>query len=143
MKLVSNKQAHVTRDGAQSVSFRQGCGLELRRRRTDSADDAHPITAIGKREREMQHDAPHGTFHPDTELGQAFTQCAHLSACALTASSAQAQLPHQLVGGGHQQHAHLVGHEGRAARKFNRKYVRGKTAVQACIVIIVSRRGGL
>ena len=33
----------------------------------------------------------------------------------------RAQLLHQLVSGSRQQHARLVGHEGRAARKYNLK----------------------
>src|ERR1039458_2955864 len=48
-------------------------------------------------------------------LSQPLTQCAHLSARTLTTSGTQAQLLHQHIGGGGEQHAQLVGEEVRTA----------------------------
>src|SRR3569833_2669418 len=116
MKAASDMPAHVSRDGPRSVLFRRVAGLELRGCRANAAGDAHPIISVDERERQMQHDAAHRTLDPDTEPEQAIAQRAHLGACALTSSGAQAQLQHQHISGGGQQHAQLVGHESRATR---------------------------
>src|SRR6266403_310043 len=80
----------------------------------DRTRDPQPISAVGKRDRQMQHNTAHRALDPDTEFEQPLAQRAHLGACTLTTASTQAKLLHQYIGGGGEQHSQLVGEEVRA-----------------------------
>src|SRR5882762_775555 len=86
----------------------------LRGNGADRTRDPQPISAVGKRDRQMQHDTAHRALDPDTEFEQPLAQRAHLGACTLATASTQAKLLHQHVGCGGEQHSQLVGEEVRA-----------------------------
>jgi hypothetical protein len=108
-------RAYVSRDRDQSVEVRQTKWVELRRHGAHRTRNAQPVCAIGKSQRQMQHEAAHGAFNPYAELEQAIAQGADLSAYTLAAEGYQTQLPHQYVSGGSQHHTQLIGQEARAA----------------------------
>ena len=64
-----------------------------------------------ERRRQMQDHAAHRDHHTCAQLQQPFAERPDLSASAVGVCGAQAQLLHQHVSGGGQQHAELVGPE--------------------------------
>src|SRR5207245_300151 len=95
----------------------------LRGSGAEGSGDAPPLRAIGEGARQMQHDATHRALDSRAEFEQTFSQGADLSTCTLAVAGHQAQLLHQHVSGGGQQHPQLVGEEARAAGAVDFKSV--------------------
>ena len=85
------------------------CGADLPRR--SSQFHRHVSKGRQKRERlrQVQDYAPHRCHYPRSQFQEAFPQCPCLRPSAVGARGRQAQLLHQHVGRGGQQHAELVG----------------------------------
>jgi hypothetical protein len=83
-------------------------------RSAEVAGDDLPVVAMQASRWQVQHDAPHGRFHPGAELHEVFAQGADLGGSEGSARGSQTQLLVKHVSGGAQKAPQLIGKEAAA-----------------------------
>ncbi len=84
-------------------------------RSAETSGDDLPVVAVQASGWQVQHDAPHGRFHPGAEFHEVFAQSADLRGTEGGPGSPQSQFLIEHVGGGAQEPAQLIGEEAAAA----------------------------
>ena len=84
-------------------------------RSAEASGDDLPVVALQASGWQVQHDAPHGRFHPGAEFHEVFAQSADLRGAKGGPCSPQPQFLVEHVGGGAQQPPQLISEEAAAA----------------------------
>jgi len=84
-------------------------------RSAEASGDDLPVVTVQTGRGQMQHDAPHGRFHPGAELHEVFAQSTDLRGAERGPGSPQPQFLIEHVRGGAQEPAQLIGEEAAAA----------------------------